>query len=149
MIFEALTRMMVEVELSPYKKERTMTQESHVHHMESDPTDLRDRFREIRDAVEQAETQEELTELYKRSVFMILMTHSTPLDEKANRELKRRRETTEREFARTVRMINRRAKKLGVEADYSEDWRQMETNHYEAEDENLLEAQRNAGIVRE
>lgn len=126
-----------------------MTTEHHTHDMESDPTDLRARFREIRDSVEQTGSQEELTELYKRSVFMILMTHSSPLDEKVDRELKRRRETTEREFARTVRMINRRAKKIGVEADYSEDWKQMETNHYETEGENLLEAQRNAGIVKE
>jgi len=126
-----------------------MTTEHHTHDMESDPTDVRARFREIRDALEQAETQEELTELYKRSVFMILMTHSSPLDEKVDRELKRRRETTEREFARAVRMINRRAKKIGLEAEYSEDWRHMETNHYETEDDNLLEAQRNAGIVRE
>jgi hypothetical protein len=126
-----------------------MTKENHIHDMESDPTDVRGRFREIRETLEQAETQEELTELYKRSVFMILMTHSTPLDEKADPEPKRRRETTEKEFARTVRMINRRAKKIGAEADFSEDWRQMETNHYETEDENLLEAQRGAGIVRE
>jgi predicted DsbA family dithiol-disulfide isomerase len=126
-----------------------MTKENHIHDMESDPTDVRGRFREIRETLEQAETQEELTELYKRSVFMILMTHSTPLDEKADPELKRRRETTEKEFARTVRMINRRAKKIGAEADFSEDWRQMETNHYETEAENLLEAQREAGIVRE
>ena len=126
-----------------------MTKENHIHDMVSDPTDVRGRFREIRDSLEQAETQEELAELYKRSVFMILMTHSTPLDEKADRELKRRRETTEKEFARTVRRINRRAKKIGAEADYSEDWRQMDTNHYETEDENLLEAHRNAGIVRE
>lgn len=126
-----------------------MTQENHIHDMESDPTDVRGRFREIRETVDQAETQEELTELYKRSVFMILMTHSTPLDEKADRELKRRRETTEREFTRTVRTINRRAKKIGAEADFSEDWRHMETNHYETKEENLLEAQREAGIVRE
>ncbi|HEX5807487.1 MAG TPA: hypothetical protein VFY25_02390 [Anaerolineales bacterium] len=126
-----------------------MTKENHIHDMESDPTDVRGRFREIRETLEQAETQEELTELYKRSVFMILMTHSTPLDEKADRELKRRREITEKEFTRTVRMINRQAKKIGAEADFSEDWRQMETNHYETEDENLLEAQREAGIVRE
>jgi hypothetical protein len=126
-----------------------MTKENHIHDMESDPTDVRGRFREIRETLEQAETQEELTELYKRSVFMILMTHSTPLDEKADRELKRRRQTTEKEFARTVHMINRQAKKIGAEADFSEDWRQMETNHYETEAENLLEAQREAGIVRE
>ena len=125
-----------------------MTSESHIHHMESDPTHLRSRFREIRDTLEQAGSQEELTELYKRAVFMILMTHSSPVNEK-DREMKRRRETTEREFGRTVRMINRRAKKLGLEAEYSEDWERIATNGYETEDENLLEAQKPVGIVKE
>jgi hypothetical protein len=125
-----------------------MTSENHVHEMESDPTDLRARFREIREVLEQAGSQEELTELYKRAVFMILMTHSSPLNEK-DREMKRRREATEREFARTVRMINRRAKKIGVEANYSEDWEHMAANGYETENENLLEVQKPVGIVTE
>jgi hypothetical protein len=46
-------------------------------------------------------------------------------------------------------MINRRAKKIGVEADYSENWEEISTNGYETEDKNLLEAQENVGIVRE
>ncbi len=66
-----------------------------------------------------------------------------------DREMKKRRETAEREFARTVRMINERAKKIGVEADYSEDWEKIATNGYETEGENLLEAQNAVGIVRE
>ena len=126
-----------------------MSKESLMNHMETDPTDVRGRFREIRDAVDQATTQEDLTELYKRSVHMILMTHSSPLDQKVDRELKRRRETAEREFARNVRLINRRAKKLGLEADYSEDWQHLAANGYKTEGENLLEAQRPVGIVKE
>jgi hypothetical protein len=125
-----------------------MTGERHIHDMESDPTDLRGRFREIRKALEQVGSREELTELYKRSIFMILMTHSSPLDEK-DREMRRRRETTEREFARTVRLINRKAKKLGVEADYNENWESLATNGYETEGENLIEAREAVGIIRE
>lgn len=117
--------------------------------MESDPTDVRARFREIRETVEQPQSREELTELYKRCVFMILMTHSTPLDKKANRDLKRRQNAAEREFSRTVRLINRRAKKIGVEADYSEDWTSIATNGYETEGKNLLETQETVGIIRE
>jgi hypothetical protein len=79
---------------------------------------------------------------------MILMTHSSPVNEK-DREMKRRRGVTEREFGRTVRMLNRRAKKIGAEAEYSEDWEHMAANGYETEDENLLEAQKLVGIVRE
>ena len=114
-----------------------------IHH---DRKDVRHTFRDIREAVEKARTQEDLTELYKQTVYMILMTHSSPLDEK-DRELKNRRAMTEKEFARTVRMINRQAKKINVKADYSEDWENIATNGYETEGENL-EGQRAVGIVR-
>ena len=126
-----------------------MTKESLIDEMASNPTNVRARFKEIRGALDQAGSQEDLTELYKRSVHMILMTHSSPIDEKHDRDLKRRRETAEREFARTIRMINRRAKKIGLEADYDENWKNLATNAYETEGENLLEGQRNVGIVKE
>ena len=114
----------------------------------SDRRDLTGTFQEIRDTLEKAQSQEDLTELYKQSVYMILMTHSTPLDEK-DEEMKRRRETAEKEFARTVQMINRQAEKLGVEPDYNEDWEQLSTNGYQEKGEDELEAQSNVGIVRE
>lgn len=126
-----------------------MTKVSLIDEMESDPTDVRGRFKEIREALDQAGSQEDMTELYKRSIHMILMTHSSPLDEKVDRELKRRRETAEREFIRTVRMINKRAQKLELEAYYSENWEHLATNGYEREGENLLEAQKAESIRRE
>lgn len=113
----------------------------------SDRTDVKRTFEEIREALEKAASREDLTELYKQTVYMILMTHSTPVDEK-DRERKQRREMTEKEFARTVRMINQRAKKIGVEADYNEDWEKLSTNGYKAEGEDVLEAPSNVGIVR-
>jgi hypothetical protein len=113
----------------------------------SDRTDVKRTFKEIRDALDKATSREDLTELYKQTVYMILMTHSTPLDEK-DREMKRRRLTAEKEFGQTVRAINRQAKKIGVEADYSEDWKNLSTNGYEAEGGNLLEGQNTTGIAR-
>jgi len=113
----------------------------------SDRRDVKRTFEEIREALEKAASREDLTELYKQAVYMILMTHSTPVDEK-DTEMKTRRETTEREFARTVRLINEQAKKLGVEADYNEDWEKLATNGYKTEGENL-EAQNTPGITRE
>jgi len=104
-----------------------------------DRTDVRRTFEEIREALEKAASREDLTELYKQAVYMILMTHSSPLGEK-DRELRRRRQTTEQEFARTVRMINHRAKKIGVEVEYSEESERIATNGYETKEENLLEA---------
>jgi len=113
----------------------------------SDRTDLNRTFKEIREALEKAQSHEDLTELYKQSVYMILMTHSTPVDEK-DEKMKRRRESTEQEFARTVHMINERAKELGVEADFDEDWEKLATNGYRTEGENL-EARNTTGITKE
>lgn len=108
--------------------------------------DLHQVFREIRESVEKAQTREELTELYKRTGYMITMTHATPVEEKHDREMKRRRDTTEREFARTARSINRRAKKIGTESDFNENWDGLAANGYKAEGENLLEAEENGPI---
>ena len=113
----------------------------------SDRTDLNRTFKEICEALEKAQSQEDLIELYKQSVYMILMTHSTPVDEK-DEKMKRRRESTEQEFARTVHMINERAKELGVEADFDEDWEKLATNGYRTEGENL-EARNTTGITKE
>ncbi|HEY9525620.1 MAG TPA: hypothetical protein VIR02_00980 [Anaerolineales bacterium] len=113
-----------------------------------DRKDVRRTFAEIRAAVEKAVSREDLTELYKQAVYMILMTHSSPVNEKDS-AMKRRRQSTEREFARTVRLINQKAKKIGVEPDYNDDWEQISTNGYETEDDNLLEAQEEVGIIKE
>ena len=125
-----------------------MAKDTLIKEIHEDRTHVRRTFKEIREALEKATTREDLTELYKQTVYMILMTHSSPVSEK-DRELKMRRESAEREFARTVRFINRRAKKIGVAADYSEDWKHMATNGYEPEGDNLLEAQKQVGIVEE
>ena len=112
----------------------------------SDRTDIRRTFKEIREALEKATSREDLTELYKQAVYMILMTHSTPLDEK-DQDMKRRRQSTEEEFARTVRLINQQAKKIGVQADFNEDWKNLSTNGYETEGDNVLEADSTTGIT--
>ena len=116
-----------------------MTKETLINEeVNSDRTDVKRTFTEIRDALGKAASRQDLTELYKQTVYMILMTHSTPLDNK-DKDMKRRRETTEREFTRTVRLINRQAKKIGVPSNYDEDWKNLSTNGYETEDGNLLE----------
>jgi hypothetical protein len=125
-----------------------MTKETHMtDEVNADRTDLKRTFSEIRDALEKAQSREDLTELYKQSVYMILMTHSTPLDEK-DTAMKTRRETTEKEFARTVRLINEQAKKIGAAADYDEDWKNLSTNGDETEGKNLLKAQDTTGITK-
>jgi hypothetical protein len=46
-------------------------------------------------------------------------------------------------------MINQRAKKIGIEADYNETWESLAANGYETEGENLREAESTVGIVKE
>ena len=125
-----------------------MAKDTLIEEIHEDRKHVRRTFKEIRDVVEKAETREDLTELYKQTVYMILMTHSSPVNEN-DREMKKRREAAEREFGRTVRSINRRAKKIGVEPDYNEDWEKISTNGYETEDKELLDAQHPVGIIRE
>ena len=116
-----------------------MARETLIEEIHEDRTHMRRTFEGIRQALEKATSQEDLTELYKQAVYMILMTHSTPLNEK-DTELKRRREVAEREFATTVHLINQQAKQIGAEAAFSEDWKNITMNGYEPEGENKLEA---------
>jgi len=124
-----------------------MTRDTHIDQSYTQ-TDLRRTFQEIRESVEKATSREELTELYKKTAYMITMTHASPVMETSDQEIRSRREVTEKEFARTVRLINEQAKKLGGEADYDEDWEKLAIHGYQTEDESL-EAQDVAEIVRE
>jgi len=105
--------------------------------MAKDIQDLKRLFKEIREHVEQATNRSELTELYKRAIYPIMMTHGGPADEDAHMAL--RRVTAEKEFGRAARLINKQAKKIGSEPNFSEKWDELATNGYRAEDENLLE----------
>jgi len=113
-----------------------MARDTHIHG-EVNKIDLRRIFRELREDVEKATSHKDLTELYKRTGYMITLTHATPIDEKFDRTIKIQRGIAEREFARTVRKINSQAKKIGIEANYNERWEELATNGYEAEDEDL------------
>jgi|SRR5690349_1997946 len=125
-----------------------MARDTLIDEIHEDRKHVRRTFKEIREALEKAATKEDLTELYKQAVYMVLMTHSSPLNEN-DTEMKSRQETTESEFARTVSLINQKAKQIGVEPDYNEDWEKISTNGYETEDDNLLEAQDEVGIIKE
>ena len=122
-----------------------MAKDTHLQPGEVNKIDLRGIFQKIREDVEQATTRETLNELYKQTGYMITLTHATPINEKVDKTVKLQRGIAEREFARTVRKINNRAKKLGIEADYSETWQELATHGYEAEGEHLLEPKENVG----
>src|SRR5262245_1492093 len=109
---------------------------------EVNTTDLRHIFKEIRDDVEKAETREDLNALYKRTGYMITLRHASPVKDKFGGRMKIERGIAEGEFASTVHSISKRAKEIGVEADYNESWEGLRTNDYEPEGENLLESQK-------
>jgi hypothetical protein len=143
LIFKAIDAMMLSSP-PPFKKERIMARDIHTHGAVN-KIDLRRIFREIRQDVESAFSRETLTELYKQAGYYITLTHATPIDEKIDRTIKIERGITEREFARTVRKINQRAKKIGLEADFNESWEQLATNQSEAEGDSLLEPEQRQG----
>ena len=101
--------------------------------------DLRRRYKEIREDVQAARSDKDLDELYKRTVYVIMLTHVTPGNEKLDRSLKTERIIAESEFARTIRQINSQAKKLGTETHYDKTWKGLSTNGYKVEGENLFE----------
>jgi hypothetical protein len=118
-----------------------MARDTHLRHGAVNKIDLRRIFREIREDVESAASRQTLTELYKQAGYYITLTHATPIDEKVDGTIKIERGIAEREFARTVRKINERAKKIGLEAGFNESWEQLATNQYEAEGDSLLETE--------
>jgi Icc-related predicted phosphoesterase len=122
-----------------------MDRDTHLQPGEVNKIDLRSIFQEIREDVEKATSREALAELYKQTGYYITLTHATPINEKVDPTVKEERGIAEQEFARTVRKINDRAKKIGTEADFNESWEKLATNDYESEGKNLLEPEESVG----
>ena len=79
-------------------------------------------FADIRRDVEEAASRPALTELYKRAGYLITLTHAPSWEEKFGKEAKALRRVGEEEFRKTARKINRRATRIGTEADFDETW---------------------------
>jgi hypothetical protein len=85
-------------------------------------TDMKKILTAIRRDVEQAKSRADLTELYKRAGYLITLTHAPAWKTKFGRDAASLRKLGEEEFGKTARKINRRAKQIGVDADYDEKW---------------------------
>lgn len=99
-----------------------MAQDTHVYDEIDNKTDLREVFKDIRKDVNNAKDRPALTELYRRAGYLITLSYAPSWREKFRGELTAIRQTAEEEFAKTAREINRRAKKVGTDADYDEEW---------------------------
>src|SRR5437879_3317051 len=99
-----------------------MAEDRHIYGEVNSRTGMRRVFRDIRHEVDRARSRPDLTELYRRAGYLITLTHAPSWEEKFGRGAKDLRHTGEEEFARTARKINRRAARIGTEANYDEKW---------------------------
>ena len=99
-----------------------MAQATQIYGEVHNKSDLQDIFSQIRDDVKHAKSREGLTELYRRTGYLITLTHAPSWEEKFGREAADLRQEAEKEFASTARAINRKAEEIGTEADYDEKW---------------------------
>ena len=106
---------------------------------ETNQIDVKHIFHKLREEVEQAASREDLDKLYKRTGYMITLTHAIPIQQTYGNHLEEQRHLAEEEFTKTVRKLNEQAKKLGTEANYNEKWDELNVNNYAAEEDSLLE----------
>jgi hypothetical protein len=85
-------------------------------------TDLRDVALMIRKDVDDADSRDELTELYRRAGYLVTLSHAQSWEKKFGNDIGEIREVAQEEFAKTARKVNRRAEDIGTDADYDESW---------------------------
>lgn len=99
-----------------------MAEHRHIYGEVNSKTGMKRIFMDICHEVENAKSRPALTELYKRAGYLITLTHAPSWEEKFGRKADSLRRVGEEEFRKTAKKINRRAAKLGTEADYDEKW---------------------------
>jgi hypothetical protein len=99
-----------------------MAEDRHIYGEVNSKTGMRRVFTDIRRDVEGARSRPDLTELYRRAGYMITLTYAPSWDEKFGRNAASLRRVGEDEFRKTARKINRRARAVGTDADYDEQW---------------------------
>jgi hypothetical protein len=99
-----------------------MSTDQHVYGEINGSTDMKKVFTAIRRDVDDAGSRPALTELYRRAGYLITLTHAPAWAEKFGRKIRRMRAVGEVEFRRTANKINRRARELGAEANFDDEW---------------------------
>jgi hypothetical protein len=102
-----------------------MAEDRHIYGEVNNKTGMKRVFTDIRRDVAGAKSRPDLTELYRRAGYMITLTYAPSWDEKFGRDAAALRRVGEDEFKKTAHKINRRAEKIGTEADYDEKWGKM------------------------
>jgi len=84
--------------------------------------DIRKINSKIRADVSRAKTRPQLTELHKRSMYIRTLCDSPAWKTSFYGKITRMKQVAEFEFTKTARAINKRARKIGTEANYDEKW---------------------------
>ena len=99
-----------------------MSEHRHIYGEIHNKTGMKRVFGEIRRDVDGAKSRPVLTELYKRAGYLITLTHAPSWAQKFGNDAVTLRRIGEDEFRKTAHKINRRAVKIGTDADYDERW---------------------------
>jgi len=94
----------------------------HIYQSVGGVTDIREINRKIRKEVARAKTRAQLTELHKRSMYLVTLCHAPAWKEAFRGKIAKMKKAAQEEFTKTARAINRRAEKLGLRADYDTKW---------------------------
>jgi hypothetical protein len=101
-----------------------MSGDRHIYGEINNKTGMKRVFTEIRRNVAGAKSRPALTELYKRAGYLITLTYAPSWQQKFGKDAPALRRVGEDEFRRTAHRINRRATKIGTDADFEEKWGQ-------------------------
>ena len=85
-------------------------------------SDIRVLYRKLRSDVRHATNKARLTKLYRRAGYVLTLTHSPAWTTAFRGKIRKMRQVASEEFTKTARLINKRAKQLGVTANYDEKW---------------------------
>ncbi len=99
-----------------------MATDRHVYGEVNSKTGLKKVFTDIRRDIGSAGSRPTLTELYKRAGYLITLTYAPSWEKKFGRQAGSLRKIGQEEFRKTAKKINSRAKKIGAEADFDEEW---------------------------
>lgn len=82
--------------------------------------DIRKINRTIREQVKGFKTKPKLTQLHKRSMYMVTLTQTPSWKTAFAGRIRRMRTAAKEEFSKTAKRINRRCEELGLKPDYDE-----------------------------
>ena len=85
-------------------------------------SDIRKINQMIRNEVKRAKSRKALTELHKRSSYLVTLTFSPAWKEGFRGKIAQMRSVAKEEFAKTARAINSRCRQLGIEPNYDTKW---------------------------